>query len=295
MRYTPHSLTTIHASFCVYLKLKGYRTGNGRMYNVATKEFIEFCMKEGAISVDQLNTELLKSYAAHLGTRPNKRGGVLAANTIKHHLFGIRLFFDFLLNCEYLDSVPTVPSMIVSLHNERQALSIEDMHLLYENCTNYRTRAILSLAYGCGLRRNEIHMLNVNDVHFRDRYIIIKSGKNAKRREVPMSSEVRKDISRYVRRERPNQLNKKHYSRSLLLNEHGGRMSGNQIYLTFKKLAHKTQSELSVVSPTLHHLRHSIACHLMDNGAGIEFIKDFLGHTLIDTAQLYAIKQKRKL
>ena len=45
---------------------------------------------------------------------------------------------------------------------------------------------------------------------------------------------------------------------------------------------------------TLHSLRHSIAMHLAENGADIEFIRDFLGHSEIDTSHIYARKNKRK-
>ena len=45
---------------------------------------------------------------------------------------------------------------------------------------------------------------------------------------------------------------------------------------------------------TLHTMRRSIATHLIERGASIHFVKDFLGHTDIDTAQLYAMRRKRK-
>ncbi|PLX01112.1 MAG: hypothetical protein C0594_14415 [Marinilabiliales bacterium] len=46
---------------------------------------------------------------------------------------------------------------------------------------------------------------------------------------------------------------------------------------------------------TLHSLRHSIATHLIDNGATIEFVQEFLGHSEIDTAHIYAKRRKQKL
>lgn len=45
---------------------------------------------------------------------------------------------------------------------------------------------------------------------------------------------------------------------------------------------------------TLHCLRHSIAVHLINNGASISFVQTYLGHSSIDTTNLYAIKRKRK-
>ena len=46
---------------------------------------------------------------------------------------------------------------------------------------------------------------------------------------------------------------------------------------------------------SLHSLRHSIATHLLDNGANIEFVQNFLGHTIIDTTHIYSKRRKQNL
>ena len=52
--------------------------------------------------------------------------------------------------------------------------------------------------------------------------------------------------------------------------------------------------EIEAKGITLHCLRHSIATHLLDRGATIEFVRDFLGHAEIDTVHIYAKRRKLK-
>jgi site-specific recombinase XerD len=72
-------------------------------------------------------------------------------------------------------------------------------------------------------------------------------------------------------------------------------MLGSYANAMLKKLIAQTNNvDLMKKRISLHSLRHSIAVHLIENGASIEFVKGFLGHTDIDTTQLYARRRKRK-
>ena len=72
-------------------------------------------------------------------------------------------------------------------------------------------------------------------------------------------------------------------------------MSGEHLNDTLKNLIESTNNyELIQKEITLHCLRHSIAFHLAENNAGIDFIRRFLGHSQINTTYLYAIKNKKR-
>jgi len=157
-------------------------------------------------------------------------------------------------------------------------------------------RAIISLAYGCGLRRSELQNLNVSDVYIDRGIIIIRDSKNHKNRTVPMSEGVLKDIREYLIYERMKYFNKGISTYAFFVNNRGVRKNGMDINNRLKQLIIKTQNPIMVGKEiTLHCLRHSIATHLLDNGATIEFVKQFLGHSDIDTAMLYSKRRKLKL
>jgi len=79
---------------------------------------------------------------------------------------------------------------------------------------------------------------------------------------------------------------------AFMSNRVGGRMSGAGYNDLFKQLAHKAGIAGEI---TLHHLRHSIATHLLQGGMSLEYVRDFLGHHFLETTQLYARPQAEQL
>ena len=72
---------------------------------------------------------------------------------------------------------------------------------------------------------------------------------------------------------------------AFFLNKIVNLMSGDQLNKLLKGLVEKSAIQKEI---TLHHLRHSIATHLLQSGMGMEYVRDFLGHGFLETTQLYA-------
>ena len=260
-----------------------------KMYKTAVFEFLEFQSQRAKHTTNFSQADMI-AYFEHLTTRKNKRrSGTLSQSTINHHLFAIHQLFDYLLRSNYEDALPIVPKYLRSEPPKTSVLSVEEVKELYKYCENEQETAILSVAYGTGLRRSEIEALNIADVLLRDATLIVQKGKNSKRREVPLSDKVVKDLKNYLHNYR---TLKSKDRRAFFVNVRGYRLRGNYINTQVVQIAERTSITQRV---TLHTLRRSIATHLADNGAGIYFIQSFLGHTDIDTSHLYAIKRKRKI
>ncbi|MBD3639236.1 MAG: tyrosine-type recombinase/integrase [Crocinitomicaceae bacterium] len=280
------------------VKYKGYVTGGGRMYHQAVAEFLDFLEKKDKFALEtDINRETMVAYYEHLITRPGKKGNTLAQNTIKHHMFGLRLFFDMLLEMEVLDSVPYIPKFTRGHTTEPDILDQNEIRELYQLCKNARERAFLSAVYGCALRRSEVSSLNLEDLRYHDSYLIVRKGKGSKRREVPLSKKVKTDLYNYIKYSRPKILRKTNSNtRSLFVNDEGHRMNGQAHYRVLNRIIKRSENEeLLEKNITLHSLRRSIATHLVDNGADIYFVKSFLGHVEINTSQLYAIRRRKKM
>ncbi len=289
------SYNKLYQEYDQLVKVKKYKTGKGQMYQACIKEFLSYMEKMSVTCVQDIQTDQITQYYAYLTTRGSKRGGTLADNTINHHLFAIRLFMDYLLDAQVLDSIVLVPKFLRGNTEERAILTQKEIGILYENCTSKLELAILSVAYGCGLRRTEIVNLSIKDFNFNDGYLIVIKGKNDKRREVPMSEKVIYYLKEYLTKERSSNLKSTYHTDAYFVNAIGYRMQGNTMNKIIKAIISRIENpELQDKKITLHSLRHSIATHLAENGAGIEFIKTFLGHSMIDTSQLYAIKRKRR-
>ena len=79
---------------------------------------------------------------------------------------------------------------------------------------------------------------------------------------------------------------------AFILNRIGRRMSGNTYNRIIKEIVVKSGIERLC---TLHHLRHSIATHLLENGLSLENVRDFLGHSYLEATQIYVKVSKYQL
>lgn len=280
---------------------KGYSRGKDCVYPSMVREFLFFIEQKGFTTIQQVKATDVMAYHDYLVQRPNqRREGGLSNSTISAQLFSLRIFFDHLRDIKQLDASPVqLPKFSLNSYQQRNILTVEEIKQLYSVCENKRDKALLSVAYGCGLRRSEIEKLNTGDVLFHKGVLIVKEGKNGKSRMLPLSNSVLKDLKEYVMYERTNYIlnnpNKTIDHTAFFINNVGTRKKGLAMNNRLKHLIKRTQSAaIQQKNITLHCLRHSIATHLLDQGAGIEFVQKFLGHALMDTAHLYSKRRKQK-
>ncbi len=257
-----------------------------------------FCRLErsGIHQLDQVQPADIASHYEYLKTRPNKKTGQpLGLKTCYSALRAIQLFFTQLQSEGRLIKNPAsaikVPYPKRDQEHKRVVLSQEETSALYRFCVSPQERATLSLAYGCGLRCGELVAVNVDDIRFRERILIVPKGKGNKRRVVPLSLGVLDDLAGYLFKERPS-LTKGRYHRpgenALMLNKVGRRMQKWTFNHRLKEIIERTENQAIIEKQiTLHHLRHSIATHLLERGMPVEQVRTFLGHSQLETTQIY--------
>lgn len=283
--------------FDSYVKVKNYKQGKGTMYQNIVTEFLIWLEDSGTTNIKNVTAKESNTYYEYLTTRANHRkNSILADSTVKLHLFVLGLFMLNLLESKEIDSGYYIPSHNGRNQKPRNVLTVDEIKIVYHHCQNEQEKALLSVAYGCGLRRAEIEALNTKDVQLSIGMIIVRDGKGNKRREIPMSETVIGYLKKYLIEERSQKLEgKNQLEDSFFINNKGKRMKGEHLSNTLKKMIEQTNKfELIQKDITLHCLRHSIAYHLALNNAGIDFIKRFLGHSEINTTYLYAIKNKKR-
>jgi integrase/recombinase XerD len=164
--------------------------------------------------------------------------------------------------------------------NTRQPLAQHQIKQLFDATQNLQEKTILHLCYSCGLRRSEAVNLNLIDIDFGNNLLYVRNGKGAKRRVIPINKTVKNDLENYVKEYR-----KDKDLEPFMLSRIKKRMLGDGYNRLLKELLKRTEI---IEEITLHHLRHSIATHLLENGMSIEFVRDFLGHSHLESTQIYA-------
>lgn len=180
---------------------------------------------------------------------------------------------------------------------ERMILTVAEIKALYAAARTLRDKAMLGIIYGCGLRRNEAVQLNISDIHFKAQLLYVREGKNKKRRVVPMAGKVIGDLKGYYLQERPAYASARarQSEEAFILNNHGSRMSGLGYDRLLKEVIARSAASHLKEKVSLHCLRHSIASHLQQSGARLEYVRDFLGHSSLNVTQIYTHIKQRQL
>jgi integrase/recombinase XerD len=262
-------------------------------------QFLAYLEQKGHLQVKKVDASHIREYFEYMLTRKNKRtGGQLSPITIGHHMYSVRLFFEYLLDTDIIDSSPIGGSrFILGKSIPRNIATVDEIKLIQAACTSKREKAIVALAYGGGLRRTEIQDLNTQSIFLSKSKLIVEFGKFGKRREVPLAQSVVADLKDYFLNERDQYISKYQNKEepAFILNNFGGRMKGEHLNDHLKEVIIRTKNpDLIEKGLTLHCLRASIATHLLEAGATEEFVGGFLGHSEIDTLVHY-IKQRKRL
>jgi site-specific recombinase XerD len=173
-------------------------------------------------------------------------------------------------------------------HRVRRVPSEEEMERLLaqprpDTWPGLRDRALLEVAYGCGLRRGELAGLDLADLNLAGRALHVL-GKGRKDRFVPLGRRAVKGLRAYLRHARP-RLARDERNRALWLNRNGGgRLQG---YTMQKELAGYCEAAAIRPALTFHALRRACATHMLRNGAHPVAIQKLLGHEDLKTLKSY--------
>jgi integrase/recombinase XerD len=166
-------------------------------------------------------------------------------------------------------------------------LSLREINLLLDKA-NFKAKlglrdwAILELFYATGMRVSELIYLKINDLNMENRMLRC-IGKGSKERIIPFGDKAYQSLNLYLDKVRP-KLVKNPDEDTLFLNSRGERLSRQGVFYLVKLYAQKARIEKKV---TPHTLRHTLATHLLENGADLRSVQEMLGHSDISTTQIY--------
>lgn len=295
----------IIASFKEWLQTVGYSEQTSYQLPNHIQEFLHYAESKGYAGLFQLDTQLMKEHYYKLKGRKNKRfGGGLSNAYLNKHLQALQKFIDYLrqsgrlqlsalnIRCEEDEAEVTD---ILTQEEIKQLYEVtylqyepkkHDKGIVFYEALQARDRAMLTIFYGCGLRRNEAYHLDTSDIQFEKKVLHVRKGKNYKERLIPITQNSLQHLQHWLYDARPYFTNEK--NPAFFITYSGKRLGGQMMLLRLNTLIELTaNAELQKKEIHLHTLRHSIATHLLQRGMKLERIKEFLGHTSLESTQIY--------
>jgi integrase/recombinase XerD len=169
-----------------------------------------------------------------------------------------------------------------------KTLSVEQVNKLFEkfntSSENYpRDLLVFEFLYGTGARISELVQTDLEDIDFEQNIVKIRFGKGSKQRIVPLGKSLKIAIKNYLTRNRNALVNTKKPNSSLLLNAKGNRLSRQSIW----QIVNDVSNAVGETELTPHTLRHAFATHLLEGGADVRVVQELLGHSSVNTTQIY--------
>ncbi|QMU63526.1 MAG: tyrosine-type recombinase/integrase [Flavobacteriaceae bacterium] len=286
-------------NFKEWLDILGYAESTVYSLPLHLQEFFYYLEQSSIKSINDISTKTVKEYYSYLQERPNQtRNGSLSKSYLNKHQQALKKFREYLKQHNYKDfniHLKTEENPTEERINILTQLEIKELFKATEYSHNYehyrlRDKAILVIFYSCGLRRTEAVSLDIKDIFFDKERIHVRKGKNYKERVIPVNRYNLQILEDYVFESRP-QFTRTERSRSeeaLFISKQGKRMGGMSLSNRLQKIIQASNNkEIVEKKITLHTLRHSIATHLLQQQVKLESIKTFLGHSSLESTQLY--------
>jgi integrase/recombinase XerC/integrase/recombinase XerD len=261
------------------LRGRGAAERTRKAYGVDLGQFVEWA---GDRAPGDIRHRDVRRFAAGLSS-----DGAAPA-TVARKLAAVRGLFDYLVRTERIGQNPA--DLVSSPKREEKlprVLSVEQVRELLERIPartplELRDRAMLELAYSCGLRCEEIVNLDLGALDFETEQLRVL-GKGSKERLLPVGEPAQRALRRYAERGR-HALAADPRERALFLSKSGRRLSNSDIT---RRLGLWVREAALAAGVSPHSLRHSFATHLLEGGADLRTIQELLGHASISTTQVY--------
>jgi site-specific recombinase XerD len=240
------------------LKLRGYSGSTIESYIKYNLDCLEFLKKKP----EEIIANDLKIYLAHLITE--KR---LSPRTLNLARSALLFFYNNVLEKGFVNI--KTPKITASLPT---VLTKEEVKRLLEHSSAKKSKLMMMLLYSSGLRVSELVNLKWNNLELDEKIAWVRSGKGQKDRMIILS-EALSDLLKKLPRQS-----------EYVFSGRNGQLSTKNIQKIVKLTASKANISKKV---TPHTLRHSFATHLLETGNDIRVIQELLGHSNLQTTQIY--------
>jgi integrase/recombinase XerD len=295
------NLQTLSEKYLEGLAVQGYspRTCDSKRWLL--NYFIVYCSERDIEQAEQVTKVLALRYQKHVYLTKKEDGSPLLISTQRSRMNEIKLWFRWLAKAGFLPfscleeiALPKLPKQL-----PKAILNVEEVEKLMaqpdlSTAVGLRDRAMMEVLYSTAIRRRELIQLQQNDVDIERGWLMVRLGKGAKDRVVPIGERAIFWLERYLKDARP-ELMKLISEQALFISGRGLRL--HHTTLGCSMLRYKQASGITK-SGSCHAFRHTTATLMLENGADIRHIQAMLGHECLSTTQIYtqvAIKHLKEV
>lgn len=266
-------------SFEAYLSTeKRYSDHTLLAYMKDIAQFFEFCGQIEKNELSEINSKLIRGWLVSL------KDEKFTNKTVNRKLSSLRTYFNFLKRNQLITRNPLTgingpksEKRLPQFANEEDLVQNPNILLANNSFSVIRDLLMIELLYQTGMRLSELIGLKVNDIQ-NCRVKVL--GKRNKERLIPISKELNDLINEYLQFK-----NAQEFDSHWLINTN----SGNKVYpkFVYRKINIYLGDVTDLEKCSPHVLRHTFATHMLNNGAGLETIKELLGHANLSATQVY--------
>lgn len=250
------------------IKLRGLSEQTRKTYLFYNQKFLEFIKKDP----EKITEDDVKKF---LGDYISKGAKNSTLSLVKSALY---FYYVDLLGKKFEIKTPKIEKKVPVI------LSKDEVKRLIETAKNPKHKLLIEFFYSTGIRLSECINFKLSDLELTEKIAWVRKGKGSKDRIVILSGKIISEIQKYLKTKK----DKSDY----LFSVRGKRMSVRNIQKVVKKIA-AAAGITKKVSP--HTLRHSFATHLLESGVDIRKIQVLLGHSNLNTTQIYTTVSKKEL
>lgn len=253
--------------------------------------FLQWCWNCHVTRPEWISRGLMEAWLAWLDEYRTRKGTPYADTSKESMIRTVYAFLCYLHLHHRIDSNPLAGTRLRRCHGRSIPTILDEAQVLRmlelpdtSDPVGLRDRAMMEVTYSSGLRRAEVVGLRVSDLVRGDTSIIVRNGKGGKERIVPLGGPAQYWLKRYLTEARPLQIIPEAPSPIMFLTSYGDGFSATSWGLVVR-------GYLSAAGVTAkggpHLLRHACATHMRDHGADLRTIQTLLGHSRVDTTEIY--------
>ncbi len=259
------------------LKLRGFSEKTIQAYSLHNQKFLEFAKKE----IKEIDENDIKNYVVYLMTEKNYKP---ASTSLA--LSALKFYFKEVLGKNILYKIKT-PKQEKKLP---PVLTKEEIERMLKASHNMKHKLLIELMYSSGLRVSEAVSLKINDLDFKERLGVVRSGKGKKDRNIILSERLIRDLKQYLEKRKKEEQTSQYLFISSKSKE--GHIKVRQAQKIVKKAAQKADIKKEVFC---HALRSSFATHLLEEGVDVRVIQELLGHSNLSTTERYTMVSREQI